>query len=140
MALQNQNKGGRPRKIDEAVLRKLEEAFGLGSTDAEACFYADIAPSTLYAYEKENPEFSERKKALKERPILLARRTVVNALETDYNHALRYLERKKRDEFSLRSELTGKDGKPLERPSSEWLKEIALACLQTDRLKERECE
>lgn len=36
-----------------------------------------------------------------------ARKSVVNALTKDPDLALKYLERKKKDEFSLRSEHTG---------------------------------
>lgn len=38
----------------------------LGLSDRECCLYADIGESTLYDYCKENPDFSERKEALKE--------------------------------------------------------------------------
>lgn len=98
------SKGGRPTKVDDLVVKKLEEAFALGATDAEACFYAGISKQCLYDYEKKKPEFSDRKAALKERPILLARRSVVEGIEKDPALALKFLERKKRDEFSLRSE------------------------------------
>lgn len=86
--------GGRPTIITEAVLQKLEEAFSLGCTDKEACVLADIAPSTLYNYQEANPEFLERKEQLKEKPILKARKTVVDSLEGDVNSAWKYLERK----------------------------------------------
>ena len=93
---------GRPSVITELTLQKLEEVFALGGSDKEACFYADISPSTLYNYQTENPDFLERKELLKENPILLARRTVVNELVKNPYLALKYLERRKRDEFSLR--------------------------------------
>ena len=104
---------GRPTVMTPETLRKLEEAFALGCTDLEACTYADISKSTLYDYQQEHPEFVERKELLKENPILLARKSVVEALANDPDLSLRYLERKKKDEFSPRSELTGKDGKEL---------------------------
>lgn len=89
---------GRPPIVNDIVLQKLEEAFSLGCTDLEACLYANISKSTLYNYQNEHPDFLERKEELKEKPILKARTTVVNALK-DPNHAFRYLERKKRKEF-----------------------------------------
>ncbi|MBL0320510.1 MAG: hypothetical protein IPP74_14640 [Alphaproteobacteria bacterium] len=88
---------GRPSAITEDVLRKLEEVFALGGTDKEACLYANIAPSTLYKYQEENKDFTERKEALKETPVLKARRTVFNSLETDVNSAWKYVERKDPD-------------------------------------------
>lgn len=104
---------GRPPKMTDLVIKKLEEAFLDGATDEEACFYADISHQTLYNYQKEHPEFVERKEALKQNPIFLARRTVVRAVKIDPEIALKFLERKKKDEFSTRSEVTGKDGKDL---------------------------
>jgi hypothetical protein len=99
------------------VIAKLEEAFAWGCTDVEACLWADIADDTLYKYQRENPEFIKRKAKLKETPVLLARKTVVNAIKKgDRDTAMKYLERKKKDEFSLRQEMTGKDGKDLPTP------------------------
>lgn len=95
----NKNKGGRPTVMTEMVLHKLEEVFAIGGTDKEACFYADIATQTLYKYQEENPEFIERKEALKEKPILKARQTVVKALDNPQD-ARWYLERKRKKEFS----------------------------------------
>ena len=97
--------GGRPTVVNDEVLLKLEEAFALGCTDLEACFYADIGTSTLYKYQEKNPEFAERKAALKEKPVLQARQSVISNMKEDGNLALKYLERKKKDEFSLKSEV-----------------------------------
>ena len=102
-------------KDETMVLQKLEEVFAIGGTDTEACFYAGIGTSTLYEYQKDNPEFVERKEALKEKPILKARQTVVKSLDNP-DMALKYLERKRKAEFSLRVEQTGADGKDLPTP------------------------
>jgi hypothetical protein len=99
--------------MTEATIKKLEEAFAIGASDKEACFYADISHETLYTYQGKHPEFLERKQALKERPVLLARQTVVKAIETDSDLAFKYLERKRKKEFASRSELTGADGKDI---------------------------
>ena len=97
-------------KEENLVLQKLEEAYALDCTDEEACFYADISPAALYAYQKKNPKFLERKHALKQNPVLIARKTVVDKLPGDADLSLKYLERKKKSEFSVRAEYTGKDG------------------------------
>jgi len=99
--------------MDEITLQKLNEAFAFGCTDEEACYYAQIGKSTLYNYQKEHPEFLEQKEALKQRPILLARQEVINGLKGNPELALKFLERKKKDEFSLRSEFVGAGGKEL---------------------------
>ncbi len=103
---------GRPTIMTPETISKLEEVFSIGGSDNEACFYAGIGKSTLYNYQQEHPEFVERKEALKERPILKARQTVVKSLD-DADMALKFLERKKKDEFSLRTELTGQNGGPI---------------------------
>ena len=90
---------GRPTIMTPEILAKLDQVFAIGGTDEEACFYDDIGKSTLYNYQQDNPEFVERKEALKEKPILKARQTVVGALD-DPNHAFKYLERKRRKEFA----------------------------------------
>lgn len=81
----------------------------IGATDNEACYYADICASTLYNFQDQNKWFLELKKQWKDNPILVARQTVFSNL-SDKETAMKYLERKKKDEFSLRSEITGVDG------------------------------
>ena len=90
---------GRPTDMTIATVNKLEEAFAIGCTDTEACLYADVSRQTLYNYEKKNPGFIDRKNALKETPMLLARKTIASAL-TQPEHARWYAERKRKDEFS----------------------------------------
>lgn len=84
----------------------------MDGTDEEACFYADIAEATLYNYQNRHPEFVERKKRLKKRPILEARQAIIKAINDPIN-ARWYLERKCKKEFAERSELTGAEGKEL---------------------------
>lgn len=67
-------------------------------TDQEACILANIAPSSLYNYQSDYPEFLERKKLLRHTPILKARQTIIGALDTPV-YALKYLERKRPEEF-----------------------------------------
>lgn len=91
--------GGRPTVMTDEVLAKLEYVFAMGGTDTEAIFYAGISKDALYDYQKEHPEFTERKEALKESPILKARTTVIESLEHP-DHAKWYLERKTKGEFA----------------------------------------
>ncbi len=110
-------KTGRPTVMTEETLNKLEYVFSLGGTDEEACFYANISHQTLYDYQKLCPEFIDRKNALKQKPILKARETVFNKMSDNFQNAMDYLKRKKKDEFSERQEHTGADGAPLILPS-----------------------
>jgi len=106
----------RPTIITKDVIDKLEYAFSLGCSDNEACLHAGIATATLYKYQERTPEFLLRKHLLKESPIFIARQTVLKGISRDPDLALKFLERRKKSEFSLRTELTGKDGKDLPVP------------------------
>lgn len=98
-------KGGRPRKINDDILKKLEQGFMYGFTDVEACLYADISPQTLYNYCKRKPKFLERKEELKNRPKLRAKMNIVKSLESnDLKTSKWYLERKSRDEFGIKDQ------------------------------------
>ena len=101
----NGNQVGRPRAIGEKELQKLEEAFMMGCTNREACFFADVRESTFYAYLAEYPEFLERINMLKEYEKIKARMAVHKALDKgDKEMAKWYLERKAKDEFSTKQE------------------------------------
>lgn len=118
------NKGGRPTKFTPETIAKLEEAFLLGCSDLEACLVANIAPSSLYNYQAENPKFLERKRTLKKNPSYKARKTVVEAIETDAKLAMEYLTKKERDDFASRQESTGVDGGPID---NKWTVEFVNA-------------
>ncbi|GKH47087.1 hypothetical protein [Anaerotruncus massiliensis (ex Togo et al. 2019)] len=95
----------RPTKMTPEVIAKLEEAFGKGMSDREACCYADIAPSTLFRYCQRHERFSERKELLKENLKMRAKLNLAEKIEGgDVDMSLWYLERKCRDEFSRRTE------------------------------------
>ena len=108
---------GHPTVMTPETIAKLEQAFSLGCTDMEACFFANIGKSALYNYQKEHPEFMERKEALKEKMIFAARTVIANSLaDNDKDTAKWLLERKRKQEFSTRIENTGADGEPLQMP------------------------
>ena len=99
-------------KMTQDNINKLKEVFAIDGTIAEACYYANISVQTYYDWIKKNPKLSEEFNALRERPVLKARQTVIKSLDQP-DYAFKYLERKKKDEFSLRSELTGPEGELL---------------------------
>lgn len=59
------NKVGRPSKMTDDTLKKLEFAFMQGLSDEEACLYAGISKQTLYNYQKDHPEFIDQKTVFK---------------------------------------------------------------------------
>jgi uncharacterized protein YjgD (DUF1641 family) len=85
-------------------LEKLKKAFSWGCKDEEACNVAGIPHKSYKAWEKEHPEFKTQKEQLQLNPIAVARETLLAGLGEDPDLALKYLERVKRDEFSLRTE------------------------------------
>jgi hypothetical protein len=101
----------RPTKITPIVVQKLEEAFALGCTDEEACIYADICKQTLYNFQEKNQGFLDRKELLKSKPVLQARQAVIKSFSSNPNLAMRFLERKNTDEFSLRIQRAADDPK-----------------------------
>lgn len=103
---EEKNQVGRPRAITPKKLEKLEEAFKLGCTNREACFYADIAESTFYDFIKEYPEYSDKIAMWKDYQKIKARMVVHKALDKgDRDMAKWYLERKAKDEFNPKIEV-----------------------------------
>ena len=83
----------------------------MGCSDIEACLYADISKTALYNYQQKNPSFVDQKEQWKEQLTLKARTVIANALNNkDENTAKWYLERKAKNEFNTRTELTGANG------------------------------
>jgi len=105
---QPKKKPGPPKgqlyKFDEAVLEKLRQAFAIDATIEEACFYADIDPKTYYNWKNAKPEQFQKLEQLRNTPILAARQTLATAVKSDAQTALKYLERKRKSEFSVKTE------------------------------------
>ena len=106
-------KGGRPTKMTELTVKKLEEAFSNGASDVEACFIAGISKECLYQYQDKFPSFVDRKFALKEMIKYQAKIKVKQAIEKEKqpDTAKWYLERKDK-EFKNKTDITS-DDKPV---------------------------
>lgn len=103
----NKKIGESVSKFSKDVVLKLETAFSYDCTIAEACLYAGISVSAYYVNVTKKPELKERFDLLRNTPVLHARQAVVKSFNTDPNLALRYLERKRREEFSTQQIVTG---------------------------------
>lgn len=90
---------GRPTVMTLDVITKLEDAFAFCFTDQEACFYAGISTMTLWRYEKENPEFSERKKQLRLTPNIATKKELVSGIKGNIGQARWWAQNKMGDEF-----------------------------------------
>ncbi|MBI1833361.1 MAG: hypothetical protein HYR90_00900 [Candidatus Andersenbacteria bacterium] len=103
------NKAGRKwfdGKDEAVVLAKCKEVWAFGGNDAEAAFYAEVSKDSISRYLKAHDDVRELRDRLKEQPVLRARKTVVENL-SDPHIAFRYLERKRKDEFAERQEVSG---------------------------------
>lgn len=103
----SKNKGGRPTVMTPEMVQKLEEGFLKGLTDAECCLFCGISKQTLYDYCTKHPEFTDRKEDLKKQPAVQAKLNILDAInQGDKDISKWYLERKNKDEFSLKQEIT----------------------------------
>jgi ACT domain-containing protein len=102
-----ENKGGRPTVMTDAIVGKLEYGFMKGLNVTECCHYADISRTAFYDYLEKNPEFADRIEELKSSPSTKAKLNVVEAIENgDTDLSKWWLERKNRDEFSTKQEVS----------------------------------
>ncbi len=95
-------KKGQPRAVNEKEVRLLEMAFAMDCTVLEACLYAGISKSTFYAFLEVLPDFSDTIEIMRNIPVLIARRFIVTGL--DRASAMDYIERKRKSEFSKKTE------------------------------------
>lgn len=97
---------GRPRKITKEVVGKLEYAFMKGFNISEACDYAAISRDTYYEKLKQSKEFSDRMERAKTNLQRKAKLNLAEAIESgNLDESKYYLERKCKDEFSVKQEI-----------------------------------
>ena len=94
-----------PVKLDDSVTTKLEQAAAIDATWEECAFYANISVSCLYNWLESVEGLRERLEALRNKPVLKARQTIINSLEVPKD-AQWYLERKRKKEFGSSLDLT----------------------------------
>ncbi len=103
-------KAGRPTKMTDEVVKKLVACFSNGFSDQLACDHVGIDKVTLYNYCDKHPEFSTIKERLKKNPVAAATLNIVKAIDNgDVKASQWYLERKCKDEFSIRTEVDNKE-------------------------------
>ena len=102
-----------PVKLDDITVKTIEEALALDCSIEEVCLMANISKQTYYNWVNSFPELKERFDVLRASPFLKARKTINDSL-TNPQYAFEYMKRKKKNEFSERSEVTGADGEALQ--------------------------
>lgn len=99
-------KMGRPTVITDAVVGKLELGFKAGLNKTECCEFAGISRNALYDYLAKNPDFSNKIEVLQSHPSMKAKLNISCRIEKgDIELSQWYLERKNRDEFSLKQQV-----------------------------------
>ena len=86
-------------KNEEKVVAKLKYVWAIGGSEEEARCYAEISKDSFYRYLKIHPELEEIRERFKEKPILKARKRVVQGIGESYDNAMDYLSRKRKSEF-----------------------------------------
>ena len=111
-------KVGRKEVITPEIADRILALFRMGLNDEEVCGQLDITPSVLYRYQVNHPEFKEKKEFAKTNLVSSARQALFLGLSSEdeklrVDTAKWVLERKVKNEFSTRQEVTGADGESL---------------------------
>lgn len=101
-------------KVDiEEYITNIQPYLEVGCSLHEACLHASVPYTTVVDYQNNDEEVRRNIERMGNVPLLIARQSVVGGMAENADLALKYLERKKKDEFSPRSEHTGADGKDM---------------------------
>ena len=79
------NEGGRPTKLTEELVIKLESILKIGGTIEEACSYALISRETYYRWLKEDIGFMTKMEQAKHYSDIVAKNIVVDSMHKDRN-------------------------------------------------------
>lgn len=88
----------------EKYLTNIQPYLEVGCTLHEACLHAVTPYTTVIDYVNKDDEVRNKIERMQNVPILKARESLLGGIETSPELALKFLERKKKDEFSLRNE------------------------------------
>lgn len=89
---------------ERSKVEALIQAFKIDATIAEACTYAGISVAQWKYFIEWHPDFSAIVEVCRQLPVLKARQAVIKDLDNP-DMALKYLERKRKDEFSTKQEI-----------------------------------
>jgi len=94
-------------------MQKVLSAVAGGLNVQDACAVVGISKQTLYNHINADPDFATEFEKAQVSFKLSHLRNVANASQNDWRASAWILERKFKDEFSLRQEMVGKDGNDL---------------------------
>lgn len=123
--------------IDMRKVERLIEAYKIQCTDEEASAYAGISIAQLRYFRENHDDFYQVKEACLSINFMKARQSISNNLSNP-EFALKFMERKKKEEFGLRKELIGVNGGPIE--TLDYEEKLRLAREQIKKDDERRGE
>lgn len=100
---------GRPPVMTPEKVREIEGYFTNGANDLEACFLAGVSRETFYAYQREHPDFIDRKKALRSMTAYKARMNIKRDIEKGDNTTSKWYLERKDSEFKEKKDITSND-------------------------------
>lgn len=103
MAEKKNKTAGRPTKMTEAVVGKLEYAFSKDFNVCEACDYAGIHRDSYYEWLKKSPEFSDRMEQAQTNLKRKAKMNIADKIEEGDTEVTKwFLERRAKNEYSVK--------------------------------------
>lgn len=121
---------GRPSVLTPVAVGLLVAAFENGLTVNDACKYAGIGRDAYYEGLKKNTEFADKMHQAQAKLGFKAREVVAQQIFNGNERvAMWWLERRAKEEFSTRKEVTGDDGGPIKTEN----KELSLDAPVTDK-------
>lgn len=96
--------------IDQQKVQHLIDAYKIDANDDEACSYAGITLGQLRYFKELHPDFLQVKHACHQILGLKAKQALAKKVE---NEPEWYLERRRKEEYSTRTEQTGANGRDL---------------------------
>lgn len=95
----------RGKKVDvNEYLANIEPFMQQGLTMHEACLQSYTPYRTMKDYYDNDEAVRIKVQRMEQYAVVVAKETLLKGIKRDPNLALKYLERKKKDEFSLRTE------------------------------------
>jgi hypothetical protein len=105
---------GRPTKYNADKHKSICDALKAGNTRRDSCGYASISQDTFSRWIENYPEFADdvikSESAVAMRNVALIQKA---AQAGTWQAAAWWLERRRKEEFSIRTEQTGADGSPV---------------------------
>jgi len=102
-------------KLSDKMLSDLEDGFKRDFTIEETCLFAGIHKDTYYEWRKRSDEFATRMDRATSFVVFAAKRNIAQRIvnEESVEDSWKYLSRKQKNLYSLRTELTGNEGKEI---------------------------